>query len=284
MSDSVMCPSMLRGSVADDLHIRLFQVETLALAAGRWNAQNVRSPFWRLYRNGSDSAFLMLPDGVCYGLSAERIHFVPADVSFSCGSVADFDHFYIHFDVLGMSSLMMGVLFEGPITLPANADLENRLEKMTYRVKSEASPLDLAARCQVKALVYESLALCLEALLPERWERGVRAAERGEPVAPALQVIEANLSQPLPIPELAACCCLSPDYFARRFRECIGQTPGAYITHRRVTRASQQLLFTNDSLEKIAADCGFGSRFYLSRVFTRETGISPAAYRKTARV
>jgi AraC-like DNA-binding protein len=284
MSDSVIRPPVSRGHVADHVHIRLFQAETLFLPAGQWNAQNVRSPFWRLYRNRHESAFLVLPTGSRYELCAHRVHFVPAGVSFSCGSTCDFEHFYIHFDVLGMSTLTAAVLFDGPITLPADDDFEHRLDLMSDRIRQANRPLDLGGRCWAKSLVYEGMARYLGSLSPDHWERGIRAAELGEPVAPALRLIEENLGGTLHIAELAASCCLSPDHFGRRFRECLGQTPVAFITHRRVTVASQRLLFTSDSLDKIATDCGFGSRFYLSRVFSRETGISPAAYRKSARV
>lgn len=284
VSDSATCPPISRGHVADHLHVRLFQAETLFLPAGRWNTQNVRSPFWRLYRNRHESAFLVLSNGSRYELCAHRVHFVPAGVSFSCGSTCDFEHFYVHFDVLGMSALTAAVLFDGPITLPTDDDFEHRLDLMSDRIRKADHPLDLGGRCRVKALVYEGMARYLESLSPDRWERGIRAAEQGEPVAPALRLIDENIGETLYVAELAASCCLSPDYFARRFRECLGQTPVAFITRRRITLASQRLLFTSDSLDKIAADCGFGSRFYFSRVFARVTGISPAAYRKSARV
>ena len=48
--------------------------------------------------------------------------------------------------------------------------------------------------------------------------------------------------------------------------------------------AAQALLFTADSIETIAATSGFANRFYFSRVFTRQMGISPAAYRRAVRV
>ncbi|HET8841014.1 MAG TPA: helix-turn-helix transcriptional regulator, partial [Ktedonobacteraceae bacterium] len=69
-------------------------------------------------------------------------------------------------------------------------------------------------------------------------------------------------------------------YFIRRFRLSIRRTPVQYIQEQRVKRAEQQLLMTRLSLEQIAADNGFGSRSYFSRIFTRHTGVSPAAYRK----
>jgi AraC-like DNA-binding protein len=35
---------------------------------------------------------------------------------------------------------------------------------------------------------------------------------------------------------------------------------------------------------QIATEMGFGNRYYFSCVFARQTGVSPAAYRKLSRV
>jgi AraC family L-rhamnose operon transcriptional activator RhaR len=64
----------------------------------------------------------------------------------------------------------------------------------------------------------------------------------------------------------------------------VGQSPSHYIRERRVMLAAQQLLFSSASIDDIALATGFGNRFYFSRVFTRQLGVSPAAYRKTSRV
>jgi transcriptional regulator GlxA family with amidase domain len=80
------------------------------------------------------------------------------------------------------------------------------------------------------------------------------------PVLPAMQHIENNLSQPISNAELAKLCYLSEDYFIRRFRECVGQSPSQYIRERRVTMAAQQLLFSGASIDDIATATGFGNR------------------------
>jgi AraC-like DNA-binding protein len=95
-----------------------------------------------------------------------------------------------------------------------------------------------------------------------------------------LRYIEDNLGSSIANGELARHCHMSTDYFIRCFRQLMGRTPGQYIQEQRVKRAEQQLLMTSLSIEQIAADNGFGSRFYFTRVFTRHTGVSPAAYRK----
>jgi AraC-like DNA-binding protein len=280
MSDSAYVRQNRIRDVIDHMHIRLFTVEAVTISAGHWNTQNVQSPFWRFYRNPEEGASLRLANGERFPLAAERVYFVPAGVRFSCRNEAAFRHFYIHFDLVGLPSLTMRTLFDGPVALPPCAIFEQTIEQFVEQTAT-GSRLDIAGQCRAKALIYEGLARYLEALPLEIQERGVQQAEALEPVAPAIRYIDTHLAARLVLPELAALCCLGPDHFARRFKECVGQTVGAYIRERRIMQAAQRLRFTMDSLETIAAECGFGNRNYLTRLFTQEMGIAPAAYRKS---
>jgi AraC-like DNA-binding protein len=282
MSDSAPLAANRLREVADLMHIRLFIVHVLRLASGNWNTDNVQSPFWRFYQNADAGGYLDLPDGARLPLSPGRLYFVPAGVRFSCGNDAPFRHFYIHFDVVGLPSLTMRALFDGPVALAACPEFEARVTLFAASLATLPT-LDIGGQCRAKALVYEGLARYLDGLPSETRERGLRQTAALEPVAPAIRHIESHLSEPLTIPGLAALCCLGPDHFARRFKECVGQTFGAYLRERRVMRAAQRLRFSDDSLDAIAHDCGFGNRNYMTRVFSATLGVPPAAYRKAGR-
>ncbi|MHB9132925.1 MAG: helix-turn-helix domain-containing protein [Armatimonadota bacterium] len=101
---------------------------------------------------------------------------------------------------------------------------------------------------------------------------------------PAIRFIEERLAERLSNHLLAEQCCINADYFIRRFRDCTGKTPVQYIQEHRVRIAAQRLVFTDHTIEQIAAETGFGNRAYFTRIFTRHTGISPAAYRKARRI
>ena len=73
----------------------------------------------------------------------------------------------------------------------------------------------------------------------------------------------------------------SADHFRRCFKEETGTTPLGYLTDLRINRAKKLLRATPyQSIGSIAAGCGFSDEFYFSRVFRKETGISPREYRK----
>ena len=275
MSDSALGVWML------ELHLRLFEAAYLSIGVG-WNTRNVQSSFWRFYRNRCDGASLELDDGD-YPLDGGRLYFVPAGVHFHCRNAAPTEHFYVHFDVIGLSSVAVRELFGGPVCLPPSPALEETVDRLSPDLADQGES-GVALRCRLLAVLYESFASYFASLPPEQMARSVEQAAALEPVQPAIRFIEAHLARTIPNAELAALCCLSEDYFIRRFRACVGQSPAQYVQDRRVTRAAQRLLFTADTIERIAEETGFGSRSYFSRVFARQTGVSPAAYRKASRV
>lgn len=275
MSDSVLGVFML------ELHLRLFEAACMPVGAG-WNTRNVQSSFWRFYRNTGDGASLELDDGP-YGLDGGRLYFVPAGVHFHCRNAAQTEHFYVHFDVIGLPSVAVRELFGGPVCLPPSPLLERTVDRLASDMTCQGAS-GVSLRCRLLAALYEAFAVYFEGLPPEQMARSVEQAAALEPVQPAIRFIEAHLARTIPNTELAGLCCLSEDYFIRRFRACVGQSPAQYVQERRVTRAAQRLLFTGDTIERIAEETGFGSRHYFSRVFARQTGVSPAAYRKASRV
>jgi AraC-like DNA-binding protein len=278
----------------DNLHVRVFIARWCKISPSQWVHQNIQDFFWRLYLNKNDGAFLKLSDPnsdgatlQTYPLEGGKAYFIPAGVRFNTGVDRVVDHFFVHFDVLGMPDLAMQTLFNSPICLPAPGWMQQTILNLAGELGTEyegQNKVDLIVEAQIKALLYQGLTLYLSTLPPAQLAQPLQMAIAQKPVLPAVNFINTNLAQSLVNPELARLCQMNEDYFIHRFKECMGQTPGEYIRERRVKLAAQKLLFTTDSIEQIATNTGFGSRFYLTRVFTRSIGLSPAAYRKASRV
>src|SRR3546814_13573530 len=82
---------------------------------------------------------------------------------------------------------------------------------------------------------------------------------------------------------LAERCDLSQRHFTRSFREAVGLAPKAWCRVHRFGRALERLaadpaLFLAD----VAADEGYAAQAHLTRQISSLSGISPAAYRRTA--
>ena len=92
--------------------------------------------------------------------------------------------------------------------------------------------------------------------------------------------INNNYSEKLSLNILSEKAALSPVYFHKLFTEYYGITPSDYILKIRISAAKQLLITKDDSLAKIAADCGFSSQSYFNYSFKKQTGLSPLKYRK----
>ncbi|HZR38497.1 MAG TPA: AraC family transcriptional regulator, partial [Ktedonobacteraceae bacterium] len=235
----------------DHVHIRLFSCRFVVLTPERWRLKNIQDSFWRFYANNRDGAFLECSDG-CYPLCRERLYIIPAGVRFDGHLTHDIGHFYVHFDMIGLPYLARRELFCTPVCLPHVASLEQTVREIMQELEPHKEA-GLVLQFRAKAVIYEGLALYLRSLPTEQLQRCLEFAEALEPVLPAIRHIEANLSSRLLSSELAQMCHMNVDYFTRRFRECVGQTPVQYIQEQRVKLAAQQLLFTDLSIEQIAA-------------------------------
>ncbi|WP_078066963.1 GlxA family transcriptional regulator, partial [Streptomyces jeddahensis] len=92
-----------------------------------------------------------------------------------------------------------------------------------------------------------------------------------------------HLGKPLTLRELAAQDALSVRTYSRRFREETGLTPIQWLTQRRVDRARQLLEQTDHTVDRVAAEAGFGTGASLRQHFQAALGVSPGAYRATFR-
>ncbi|MEU3339260.1 helix-turn-helix transcriptional regulator [Streptomyces sp. NPDC006668] len=68
-------------------------------------------------------------------------------------------------------------------------------------------------------------------------------------------------------------------HFVRAFKAAYGQTPGRYLTHRRIERAEEMLRSADLSVTEICHLVGFSSLGTFSARFKARTGLTPSAYR-----
>lgn len=99
----------------------------------------------------------------------------------------------------------------------------------------------------------------------------------------ALQYIAQNFAMPITLEEIAEQINLTPTYLSRKFKKETGTTFKEYVNYIRIRQACQMLLTTDDSVTKIALNCGFNSSNYFKDCFRRINGISPRAFRKQSK-
>ena len=96
-----------------------------------------------------------------------------------------------------------------------------------------------------------------------------------------LDYIEENLAKPIALHELALLARVSVRHFERAFRQSLGVPPHTYVLGKRLS-AARDLLLSQPTLtiEHIAQQVGFSSPSHLAAAFRRQTGYSPATFRR----
>ena len=100
-------------------------------------------------------------------------------------------------------------------------------------------------------------------------------------VREAYEYIAENFTRPMPLSEIAEALHVSASYLHAVFRQCVGITPARLVTIRRIDRAKSLISAGEKSMLEIALEVGFCSQSHFNKVFLRECGITPAAYRKS---
>lgn len=72
---------------------------------------------------------------------------------------------------------------------------------------------------------------------------------------------------------------ITPQHLCRIVRSCTGMRPTEYINHVRIQHAKRYLVDTDCNATQIAQWCGYTNNNYFWRIFKKETGLSPCAYR-----
>lgn len=99
-------------------------------------------------------------------------------------------------------------------------------------------------------------------------------------VGPALVQLHEQPARAWTLPELAKTIATSRTVLAERFTEIVGVPPMAYLARWRMQLASEQLTYGSAKIATIASQVGYESEAAFSRAFKRETGLSPAAWRR----
>lgn len=94
-----------------------------------------------------------------------------------------------------------------------------------------------------------------------------------------LAVVNGRRRADVSLSALARLAHRSPFNLHRRFVQVVGETPKAYTSRVRLSRAAADLLATDRLTSRIATDHGFASHEVFTRAFTRQFGMSPRDYR-----
>jgi len=146
-------------------------------------------------------------------------------------------------------------------------------ESRTGRVGSETMLTRMA-----ELMFIEVLRRYVEMLPPQ--EAGWLGALRDAVVGPALSRLHEEPTRAWTLAELAREIASSRTVLVERFSQLVGVPPMLYLTRWRLQLAAEQLARGSAKVAAIGAQVGYESEAAFSRAFKRETGLSPAAWRR----
>ncbi|MDX3978212.1 GlxA family transcriptional regulator [Shinella sp.] len=99
----------------------------------------------------------------------------------------------------------------------------------------------------------------------------------------ALDEIVRNLGRKHSIDTLASSLAMSRRSFTRHFHQIMGVSFGEWLINERLLKARRDLEATNESVDQIALDAGFGNTKTFREQFLVRLGVSPAQWRRSFR-
>jgi AraC-like DNA-binding protein len=95
----------------------------------------------------------------------------------------------------------------------------------------------------------------------------------------AKDAMDRDWAAPIDLDAVARAAGYSRYHFIRVFRAAYGQTPGQYLSRRRIERAEELLRTADLSVTEICTLVGFASLGTFSASFKKHTGLTPSGYR-----
>jgi AraC-like DNA-binding protein len=181
-----------------------------------------------------------------------------------------------------------GVSWLSLFTLPprdrphlATPEVKAKMRLVAVEIREEIERRQAGWQEAVRLNLLRALLLlhrCREESVPGGAPAGVGAGKLAR-IMPALDLLQADPTRRLTVPEAAACCGMSESRFAAAFQEVMGTTFQRFGMRSRLGSAARLLLNTDLSIESVAERSGFANGSHLHHAFLKQYGSTPGAYR-----
>jgi len=110
---------------------------------------------------------------------------------------------------------------------------------------------------------------------PQRIPLQARIGSGQPKLVEAVQLMEANIEEPLSSEDIAYHLGISRRHLERLFKTHLEVVPSRYYLELRLQQAKQRLLNSDKSITEIGRDCGFGSAPHFSTTYKSFFGMTP---------
>ena len=233
----------------------------------QWRLCKAADLYWRCYWPVSAGGELVF-DGKTHPLVPGWLYLIAPHTSFDSSCARPFQKWYIHFTVSGLGH----PCGPGIIRIRPTARMR-RLLTLTCPAANGAGASSSAPK---EIATIELIALALESALQKK----PALPNTNQRIAGCIDFMRHRLTEKLTLKSLARFAGASPRKLTQMFVAATGFPPNRYLIEMRLNHAMRLLRHTNESIDQIAEDAGFGNRYYFTRMFTKYRYITPVSFRK----
>lgn len=207
---------------------------------------------------------------------------------------------YAHVLILSFSSKSRMMSFFKNKILTLDDEDKRLLRKIIDEARQAfAEPLDIVdlpgmtlrrdapmGAAQLTRIYIEALLIGLarkNSTVPHAERLSVSAADENEDkiVRVIKEYLEKHIHSTVTLDEICAQLCFSKTYIKALFKKRTGTSIIQYFNAMKIARAKRLISEGGLTFTEIAAECGFSSVHYFSRLFKTQTGMSPSGYMKS---
>ncbi len=166
-----------------------------------------------------------------------------------------------------------------PLTLPAQNQLEDLLQKMLTEVRERSVGFELALQGFLLQLLV-NLTRYQQYHQNDLMDAFEHPSQIHQKISEIVQYINQNFYDTLTLSILSERFYISPYYLSRIFKETTGFTFVEYLSNVRIKEAQKLLRDSRWKVIQVAEKVGFGNIAHFGRVFKNITGKTPLQYRK----
>ncbi|MBN3523264.1 helix-turn-helix domain-containing protein [Paenibacillus apiarius] len=204
-------------------------------------------------------------------------HFIDEQYQPHNGRKGGFDYSYLEQFMLDEEHVTPKVALSGETDLEVSRILHDMLEE--FRLGKRYYELVL------KADLLKLMSLLVREMARQSGQANdedERLEKFRELMTGAINYIHEHYNEELRLEMLCRKFSISKSYFCALFKRFTGKTYNDYLVDLRVHKAAAMLLDTDMSVTDICFQVGFNDVPYFSRVFKRQTGVTPTHFKKNA--
>ncbi len=251
-------------STENNIRLNILNINHVVLDDS-WKSRNVYSPYSRMYYILDGEGYLKTKDEIIC-LKPGNLYFIPLGTVFDYTCDSHLEKIFLHINLFLDNKLDFFSGINKIVCIPSD---NNREICTQFHCKG------IFSRIALKGLIYTDLLKIARASMED-----YTVIPHSRLVADAISYINNNLSIKLSIKEIADAGFVSPSLLRKKFLEEMNISIGKYIDTRIIFEAEQMLAKGDLNIDLISEALGFCDRFYFTRRFKEQTGITPGEYKK----